>query len=85
MEGALFVFQLDFFQSFLSVIVVQRAIPKSQTLEYLSLLDFGPWGNTQISSIGFSAGRNSNWTFYQQNFKFYLIGFSSMTYIFTQN
>ena len=30
-----------------------------------SLLDFGPQGNTQISSIGLCISRNSNWTFCQ--------------------
>ena len=53
-EGTLFCFSWTFFQSYIEFlkdcILVHRAIPKSQRLEYLpSLLDFGPQGNTQIS------------------------------------
>ena len=33
------------------------------------LLDFGPQGNTQITSIGLAASRNSNWTFYHAIYK----------------
>ena len=54
-------FILSFYKDY---ILVHRAILKSLTYDYLSrLLDFGPQGNTQISQIGHSNGRNSNQTF----------------------
>ena len=60
--GPSFKLILSFYKDY---IVVHRAITKSLRSDYLSrLLDFEPQGNTHISQIGLSTGRNSNWTFY---------------------